>query len=107
MQVRPRSAIARNGKPEILNSDQGCRYTRAIWTPYPEDRGIQISMDGKGRALDHVWIERFWTSLLYDYVYLNPAYGRFELNKGVQKPDRLRLKDLVSNSSIIEQNVRR
>ena len=52
-------AIFRNGKPEILNSDQGCQYTSAIWTQYLEQQGIQISMDGKGRALDNVWIERF------------------------------------------------
>jgi putative transposase len=77
-------AIATHGKPEILNSDQGCQYTSAIWTQYLEEQGIQISMDGKGRALDNVWIERFWRSLKYDYVYLNPADDGFELYEGVQ-----------------------
>jgi putative transposase len=52
-------AIFRNGKPEILNSDQGCQYTSAIRTQYLEQQGIQISMDGKVRALDNVWIESF------------------------------------------------
>ena len=43
-------AIATHGKPEILNSDQGCQYTSALWTQYLESQGIQISMDGKGRG---------------------------------------------------------
>lgn len=77
-------AIARHGKPEIINSDQGSQYTSALWIQYLEKEGIQISMDGKGRALDNVWIERFWRSLKYDYVYLNPADDGFELFKGVQ-----------------------
>ena len=66
-------AIATHGKPEIVNSDQGCQYTSALWTQYLEQQGISISMDGKGRALDNVWIERFWKSLKYDYIYLNPV----------------------------------
>lgn len=77
-------AIARHGKPEIVNSDQGCQYTSALWTQYLEHQGISISMDGKGRALDNVWIERFWKSLKYDYIYLNPVDDGFELYGGVQ-----------------------
>jgi len=77
-------AIARHGKPEIVNSDQGCQYTSALWTQYLEQQGIIISMDGKGRALDNVWIERFWKSLKYDYIYLNPIDDGFELYGGVQ-----------------------
>lgn len=77
-------AIATHGKPEIVNSDQGSQYTSAMWTQYLEQQGINISMDGKGRALDNVWIERFWKSLKYDHVYLNPADDGFELYEGVQ-----------------------
>lgn len=77
-------AIATHGKTLILNSDQGGQYTSALWARYLEDQHIQISMDGKGRALDNVWIERFWKSLKYDYVYLNPADDGFELYEGVQ-----------------------
>lgn len=77
-------AIATHGKPEIVNSDQGSQYTSALWTQYLESQGIQISMDGKGRALDNVWIERFWRLLKYDYVYLNPADDGFERYEGVQ-----------------------
>jgi putative transposase len=73
-----------HGKPEILNSDQGCQYTSALWTQYLQKEGIQISMDGKGRALDNVWIERFWKSLKYDYIFLCPADDGFELYEGVQ-----------------------
>ena len=65
-------AVATFGKPEIVNSDQGAQYTSAAWLQYLEQAGIQVSMDGKGRATDNIWIERFWKSLKYDYVYLNP-----------------------------------
>jgi putative transposase len=77
-------AIATHGKPTIVNSDQGCQYTSALWTQYLEEQGIQVSMDGKGRAPDNVWIERFWKSLKYDYVCLHPADDGFELYEGVQ-----------------------
>ncbi len=77
-------AIATYGKPAIINSDQGSQYTSALWTQYLEQQGIQISMDGKGRALDNVWIERFWKSLKYDYIYLHPVDDGFELYEGVQ-----------------------
>jgi putative transposase len=77
-------AIATHGIPEIINTDQGTQYTSAIWTQYLESLGVQISMDGKGRALDNIWIERFWKSIKYDYVYLNPADDGFELYEGVQ-----------------------
>jgi putative transposase len=77
-------AIATHGTPAILNSDQGSQYTSAMWTQYLEKQGINISMDGKGRALDNVWIERFWKSLKHDYIYLNPADDGFELYTGVQ-----------------------
>jgi putative transposase len=47
--------------------------------------GIQISMDGKGRATDNIWIERFWKSIKHDYVYLNPAEDGFELYQGIDE----------------------
>jgi putative transposase len=77
-------AIATYGKPAIVNSDQGSQYTSALLTQYLEQQGISISMDGKGRALDNIWIERFWKSLRYDYIYLSPADDGFELYEGVQ-----------------------
>lgn len=77
-------AIATHGKPDIINSDQGSQYTSALWTQYVASMDIKISMDGKGRALDNVWIERFWKSIKYDYIYLHPAEDGLELFGGVQ-----------------------
>jgi putative transposase len=56
--------------PEILNSDQGCQYTSAEWTGRLTGLGVKISMDGKGRWLDNVVVERFWWSLKHEDVYL-------------------------------------
>lgn len=77
-------AIRSYGKPEIVNSDQGSQYTSALWLDCLETKGIKVSMDGKGRALDNVYIERFWKSIKYDYIYLNPCDDGFELAKGLQ-----------------------
>lgn len=79
-----KAAIARYGKPEILNTDQGSQYTSFAWTNFLSQNQISISMDGKGRATDNAWIERFWKSLKYDYIYLNPADNGLELFEGVQ-----------------------
>lgn len=57
--------------PEIFNSDQGCQFTAAAFTERLERRGIAISMDGRGRALDNVFIERLWRSVKYEEVYLH------------------------------------
>ena len=76
-------AITRHGKPEIINSDQGGQYTSALWTQFLNSRNILISMDGKGRATDNIWIERFWKSIKYDYIYLNPCDNGTELLEGV------------------------
>lgn len=79
-----KDAISRYGKPEIINSDQGSQYSSALWTQYLEENTISISMDGKGRALDNVWIERFWRTIKYDYVYLHPAKDGFDLYEGIE-----------------------
>lgn len=78
-------AISRYGKPEIVNSDQGSQYTSPLWTQYLEEEGIGISMDGKGRATDNRWIERFWKTMKYDYVYLNPVDTGLELYAGIER----------------------
>jgi putative transposase len=79
-----RDAIKCNGKPEIINSDQGSQYTSSAWTHYLEQESIRISMDGKGRATDNAWIERFWKNIKYNYIYLNPCDNGLELFRGVQ-----------------------
>ena len=73
-------AMRRYGTPEIFNSDQGVQFTSPAFLQPLKDAGVKISMDGKGRALDNVFIERFWRTLKYDEVYLNdyksPAEAR-------------------------------
>lgn len=59
------------GKPEIFNSDQGSQFTSNAFTGVLKERGIKISMDGRGRALDNVFVERLWRSVKYEEVYLN------------------------------------
>ncbi len=79
-----KKAIADYGKPEIINSDQGSQFTCALWTEYVEKEGIKISMDGKGRAIDNIFIERFWRTLKQDYVYLHPEENGTQLYKGLK-----------------------
>jgi putative transposase len=78
-------AIKEYGKPEILNSDQGSQFTCSEYVNYLKEQGIKISMDGKGRALDNIYIERFWRTIKYQYIYLNPAKDGFSLFKGIDK----------------------
>jgi len=63
-------ALANYGTPDIFNSDQGCQFTSEDFTGVLKAHGIQISMDGKGRWMDNVFIERLWRSLKYEEVYL-------------------------------------
>lgn len=80
-----KTAISLYGKPEIVNSDQGSQFTSELWIGYLEGQQIKISMDGKGRALDNIFIERLWRSVKYDYVYLNPANDGTELYHGLRE----------------------
>jgi putative transposase len=64
-------ALARYGKPEIFNTDQGSQFTSSDFTDILKDNDIRISMDGKGRWMDNVFIERLWRSLKYECVYLD------------------------------------
>ena len=62
-------ALEKFGRPEWFNTDQGAQYTCLEFITILEDTGIQISMDGRGRALDNIWIERFWRTIKYEEVY--------------------------------------
>jgi putative transposase len=64
-------AALRHGRPEIFNSDQGAQFTSERFTGELEKRGIAVSMDGRGRCLDNIFIERLWRSLKYEEVYLH------------------------------------
>jgi len=79
-----KETISLHGKPEIVNTDQGSQFTSAEFQKVLDDNTIQISMDGKGRALDNIFIERFWRSLKYEHVYLKPAEQGLELFQGIQ-----------------------
>ena len=67
-------ALNRHGKPEIFNTDQGAQFTSAAFTGVLKDAGIAISMDGRGRALDNIFVERLWRSVKHEDVYLK-GYG--------------------------------
>jgi putative transposase len=67
------------GAPDIHNSDQGSQYTSQEYLDVLKDHNIKISMDSKGRALDNVYIERFWRSIKQEKIYLNPPNGGMEL----------------------------
>jgi putative transposase len=79
------AAIEQFGVPEIFNSDQGSQFTSLRFTGVLKDAGIRISMDGRGRWLDNVFIERLWRSLKYECVYLNAFETGSELRAGVTK----------------------
>ena len=64
-------AIHRFGPPEIMNTDQGSQFTSFAWTDGLKRAGARISMDGKGRCIDNIFIERLWRSLKYECVYLH------------------------------------
>ena len=57
-------------KPEVFNTDQGCQFTATAWTGKLQAAGVAVSMDGKGRCLDNVFVERLWRSLKYEDIYI-------------------------------------
>jgi putative transposase len=75
-------ALAR-GKPEVFNTDQGVQFTAAAWTGRLEAAQVAVSMDGRGRCLDNVFVERLWRSVKYEDVYLRGYESVPELAKGL------------------------
>ena len=78
-------AIETHGKPEIINSDQGSQFTSEAYTEALKGHGIQISMDGKGRAIDNIFIERLWRTVKYEHIYLHVYEDGLSLYKGLQQ----------------------
>jgi putative transposase len=72
-------------RPEIFNTDQGVQFTSRSFTSRLEAAGVQISMDGKGRALDNVFIERLWWSVKYEHVYLHEHTTVRSLHQGLKR----------------------
>ena len=78
-------ALARYGRPEIFNTDQGSQFTSFAFINALKGANIRISMDGKGRWMDDVMIERLWRSLKYECVYLNAYETGSELREGLSR----------------------
>ena len=76
-------ALQRYGTPEIFNTDQGCQFASEAFTGVLKDHGVQISMDGKGRWVDNVFVERLWRSVKYEDVYLRAYETPTELRTGL------------------------
>jgi putative transposase len=78
-------AIDRYGVPEIFNTDQGAQFTSRAFTDVLKLHDIRISMDGKGRWIDNVFIERLWRSVKYEEVYLHAYESLIEARNGLEK----------------------
>jgi putative transposase len=78
-------ALARFGRPEIFNTDQGSQFTSPRFTGLLQQAGFRISMDGRGRWMDNVFIERLWRSLKYECVYLHVFETGSEVRAGLSK----------------------
>ena len=78
-------AVHRFGPPEIMNTDQGSQFTSFAWTDRLKRVGSRISMDGKGRCLDNIFIERLWRSLKYECVYLHAWETGSQAKAGVSR----------------------
>ena len=76
-------ALSRYGRPEIFNTDQGSQFTSDDFTGTLQRHGITISMDGKGRCMDNIFVERLWRSLKYEEVYLNAYASVAEAKAGI------------------------
>jgi putative transposase len=71
------------GRPDVFNTDQGVQFTAAAWTTRLESAGVAVSMDGRGRCLDNVFVERLWRSVKYEDVYLRGYEGAPQLQRGL------------------------
>ncbi len=78
-------ALACHGRPEIFNTDQGSQFTSPRFTEVLTDAGVRVSMDGRGRWMDNVFIERLWRSLKYECIYLHAFETGSEARAGIGK----------------------
>ncbi len=78
-------ALSRHGRPEIFNSDQGSQYTSEDFINILKDKGIKISMDGKGCFMDNIFIERLWRSLKYELIYIQEFSSVRKLRLGLKR----------------------
>jgi len=78
-------ALMRHGKPDVFNTDQGSQFTSLAFTQVLKNAGVAISMDGRGRWMDNVFIERLWRSMKYECVYLHAFETGRELHAGLSR----------------------
>ena len=78
-------AVQQHGTPEIINSDQGSQFTSIEYTSLLQHHGLNISMDGKGRAIDNIFIERLWRSVKYECIYINVFEDGVKLYEGLNQ----------------------
>jgi putative transposase len=76
-------ALKRHGRPKIFNTDQGSQFTSAVFTGKLEAAGVAISMDGRGRFMDNIFIERLWRSIKYEEVHLKAYADGLEARAGI------------------------
>jgi putative transposase len=75
----------RSGKPEVFNTDQGVQFTAEAFTGRLEAAGVAVSMDGRGRALDNVFVERLWRTVKYEDIYIQGYESVPELQRGLER----------------------
>ncbi|CAN5914000.1 hypothetical protein BH23PLA1_BH23PLA1_07620 [soil metagenome] len=73
----------KGGRPEVFNTDQGVQFTAEVFTGCLEGAGVAVSMDGRGRALDNVFVERLWRSVKYEDIYIRGYETVLELYQGL------------------------
>ena len=78
-------ALQRFGPPQIFNTDQGSQFTSKDFTDVLKDAGVKISMDGKGRWMDNIFIERLWRTLKYECIYLHAFETGSETRRGITR----------------------
>ena len=96
-------ALAKYPAPEIFNSDQGSQYTAQAHVDILKEHGIKISMDGKGRSIDNICIERFWRTIKYEEIYLNDYKSmselRYSIDNYIVKYNSRRLHSALGNKT--------
>jgi Transposase and inactivated derivatives len=78
-------ALAQGVRPSVFNTDQGSQFTSREFTDVLKNHGVKISMDGRGRCLDNIFIERLWRSVKYEEIYLNAYESVFELETRLRR----------------------
>jgi putative transposase len=80
-----KEALSRYGKPEIFNTDQGAQFTSRDFTQTLKDQQVDISMDGRGRYQDNIFVERLWWTVKYNYLYLHSFKDGSQLRNGLKE----------------------